>query len=254
MRTMLTSQGDVHTRFPLLYDLHHADDLEDIPFWLSLATETSGAILELGCGTGRVLAPLVQRGLRVFGLDHDPAMLAYLLQSRHLGANRRLVCAEASRFHFDSSFSLVIFPCNTYSSLPAELRLQVLQRTREHLSPGGLFVASLPNPALLAGMPEHGEPELEEIRIDPQDGSPLQISSAWERSAGLFKITWMYDRLFPDGRVERTTVHQAQYLSPPETYLDELKSVGFQALQTSGDFERLPYSETSPYLILLARR
>jgi SAM-dependent methyltransferase len=254
MRTMLTSQGDVRSRFPLLYDLHHASDLEDIPFWLSLAAEANGAILELGCGTGRVLAPLVQHGYRVYGIDQDPAMPTYLLQARRLGTNRWLICAEASRFHLGVTFSLVIFPCNTYSSLPVDERLQVLQRVREHLSPGGIFAASLPNPAILWDMPEQGDPELEEIHLHPLDDSPVQISSAWERSPGQFKITWTYDHLFPDGGVERTRVDQIQLLTPPETYLSELKSMGFHALQTFGDFERTSYSKDSPYLIILARR
>ena len=61
--------------FPELIHAHHNRHLEDLPFWLDLAGETGDPLLELGCGTGRLLVPLGQAGHRVIGVDHDPAML-----------------------------------------------------------------------------------------------------------------------------------------------------------------------------------
>ena len=49
---------------PSVYHAHHNRHLEDLPFWLDLAAQTGDPLLELGCGTGRVLIPLAQAGYR----------------------------------------------------------------------------------------------------------------------------------------------------------------------------------------------
>ena len=51
-------------------------------------------MLELGCGTGRVLVPLAQSGFLTVGMDHDPAMLKFL--QANMGTQYR-VCADVSR-------------------------------------------------------------------------------------------------------------------------------------------------------------
>jgi ubiquinone/menaquinone biosynthesis C-methylase UbiE len=64
---------DVFARF---YDLDTEGYEEDLAFWLSLARRTGGPILELACGTGRVMLPLAEQGFAVVGVDISPAMLA----------------------------------------------------------------------------------------------------------------------------------------------------------------------------------
>src|SRR5207302_10604119 len=48
----------------------------DLPLYLELAAAEGGRVLELACGTGRVLVPLAEAGNRVVGLDASPHMLA----------------------------------------------------------------------------------------------------------------------------------------------------------------------------------
>src|SRR3989304_6386186 len=67
-----------NNQFPLLYPTHHSLHPEDLPLWLELASRCGGQILELGCGTGRVLTPLAEAGHRVYGLDRDAGVLAVL--------------------------------------------------------------------------------------------------------------------------------------------------------------------------------
>ncbi len=57
--------------FPLFYHAQHQNYLEDLPFWLGLAATQGSPILELGCGSGRVLLPLALAGHRVLGIDND---------------------------------------------------------------------------------------------------------------------------------------------------------------------------------------
>ena len=55
-----------------LYHAHHSRNLEDLPFWQELARQQGSPILELGCGSGRVLLPLARAGYNVVGLEREP--------------------------------------------------------------------------------------------------------------------------------------------------------------------------------------
>ncbi|MBE3132115.1 MAG: class I SAM-dependent methyltransferase, partial [Acidobacteria bacterium] len=48
----------------------------DVPFWTRLARRAGGPVLELGCGTGRVLMPVAATGVRLVGVDLSAPMLA----------------------------------------------------------------------------------------------------------------------------------------------------------------------------------
>jgi SAM-dependent methyltransferase len=61
---------------PVIYDDENKDFEPDWPFYLSLAQQVSGSVLEMGCGTGRVTIPLAQKGIDMTGLDIVPGMLA----------------------------------------------------------------------------------------------------------------------------------------------------------------------------------
>jgi SAM-dependent methyltransferase len=238
--------------YPLLYDLHHATHLEDLPLWLSLAEQFGDPLLELGCGTGRVLLPLARAGHRTVGLDRDPAMLAYLLRFKDLPTHSHVFCADMTAYRLDLLFALALLPCNTYSTLTASERVKTLRLARAHLQPGGLFVASLANPMLLEKVPATGETEVEQVFFYPQSGHPIQVSSAWQRSTDIFIVIWYYDHLYPDGRVERLTLRQEHHLASLEKYQAEIEGCGFTSLTTLGDFDRSPYNVRSPHLILLA--
>lgn len=240
--------------FPYFYHLHHSLHPEDIPFWISLAEEYGEPVLELGCGTGRVLTPLAEAGFEVFGLDHDPEMLSFLRRSLplRLQARTHIFLADLSAFHLSIEFPLIIMPCNTLSTLPKETRAVCLARVSQHLSTQGLFAASLPNPVAFQQLPEHGEPDLEETLVDPIDGTSILVSSEWNRTPDRFVVTWHYDRQLVEGGEERLTVEISHDLALREDYLNELGSAGLQEVASFGSFRRSRYRPASPDLILTA--
>ncbi len=244
---------------PLLYHAHHNRHLEDLLFWLKLAEMQGGPILELGCGTGRVLIPLAQAGYHVFGLDNDLAMLSLLRANlaalESPPAHRPTVFqADLCAFHLAESFQLILLPCNTWSTLEGAERRAALRCIREHLRPGGLFAVSLPNPEAFFELPNRGEAEVEEEFEHPLTGATVQVSSAWERTGEHFVVSWHYDHLLPRGGARRMTAQARHTLDSAETYQGEIRDANLEVVACYGDFDGAVYLPTAPNLILLARR
>ena len=234
-------------QFPILYDEQHRTYLEDIPFWISLAEQYGNPVLELGCGTGRVLFPLQQAGHETLGLDRDQGMLRLLCQ-KHPGM---VICADMTDIPIKGFFRLVILPCNTYLTLHKEERKKLLECVARIIHPDGIFAVSLPNPWLLRALPESMETDVEEIIEHPSDGNPVQISNSWQRSSTQLDIFWHYDHLFPDGTIQRLSIEQSYSLQPPQEYEEEFKQAGFEVKAKYGNFDQSPFQRTSPNLIFL---
>ena len=233
---------------PDLYHSHHTNYLEDLPYWITLADQADGPILELGCGTGRILHYLRQEGFTVYGLDHDMRMLRYLKQ--HMPA-APVFTADLTRFHLGIKFSLIFLGCNTYSTLSSAQRQAALACIDQHLQTGGMFAASLPNPLDLIEMGSSEEAGPEETFFDPRTGDPVQVSSSWQTHQNQVTIYWHYDQLLPDGQVSRTTHSTTHFRDPVENYLQELHNQGFD-VHTDGEFNSAPYSQSTDLLILRA--
>jgi SAM-dependent methyltransferase len=241
--------------FPALYHSHHIRNPEDQNFWLDLAKRYGARILELGCGTGRVLLPLTEAGYPTYGLDRDAQMLSFLKEITPVGLRSQVNTFQGDlcAYHLAAQFSLILLPCNTYSTLSPSQRAQALQRVRQHLQPSGIFAASMPNPVLLESLPLQSDPEIEEVFPHPQDGEPVQVSSAWKRTRQQAAFTWYYDHLLPDGKVHRTTQQVIHYITPIETIKSELNAAGLEITDLYGNFDKSPYTIQASYLILLAR-
>ncbi len=233
---------------PELYHSHHNLYKDDLAFWHDLTAQFGQPVLELGCGTGRVLLPLRQQGINVIGLDLEPAMLA-VLKTQDPAAP--VLAADLRQFHFSTLFPLILLPCNTWSIFTAPQRQAALNTITRHLTPGGCFCVSLPNPAILIDLGDSDDIEIEDTFPHPQTGNPVQVSSTWETRDEHITVFWHYDHLLPDGQIERTTHHISHQLDQTETYLNELHAAGFE-ITTWGDFDRSLYDEDSPSLIVQA--
>ena len=242
-------------QFPLLYHTHLSLHPEDLPLWLDLAARCGAPILELGCGTGRVLTPLAEAGYGVYGMDKDAGMLAVLQRALRPDCKPwvRLLLGDFAAIPLKIGFNLILMPCNTFSTLSQDIRLIVLKQVKTCLAPGGMFAASLPNPELMYHLPRRGEAQIEDVFFHPADGEPVQVSSQWERIADQLAVTWDYDHLLPDGRVERLSTRVHHYLASREEYGSEFNTAGLQLTALFGDYDRSEYTPRSPYLILLAQ-
>src|SRR5512139_4057184 len=91
---------------PALYDQENADFEPDGPFFLSLAQQTGGAVLELGCGTGRITIPFARQGITITGLDVLAPMLDFA-KNKAPDLPIRWVQADARAFQLGRQFRFI---------------------------------------------------------------------------------------------------------------------------------------------------
>lgn len=241
---------------PILYQAQHADYSEDIPFWLELARNQGGPILELGCGPGRVLVALTNAGYNCIGLDYDLNMLLLLkknlLSQQLFGVN--VIVADMTSIPLQQIFPLIILPCNTYSTLNNKKRKTLLKFVFEHLTLGGVFTVSIPNPYLFGSLDSTSEAEFDEFFPHPITNYPVQVTWQMSIKRDHVMLVWHYDHLYPDGNVKRLDVQIHHERTTKDQYLSEFKSAGFSLTSLYGDFSHSPYNQDSPHLIIMAQK
>src|SRR3954471_22306929 len=91
------------------YDREHAHFSEDLDLYRNFAEACGGKILELACGSGRVLLPLAHEGYTLTGVDTSDAMLNIArqrLQEEGLIARCTLVQQDMSALQLNQKFRL----------------------------------------------------------------------------------------------------------------------------------------------------
>src|SRR5213075_3000035 len=125
-----------------LYDLCCERLDFDLDFYLGLARAAGGPVLDVACGTGRILLPCLKAGADVEGLDLFPNMLARLQQKAAvLGFEPKLHHANMAGFRLPRRYVLIMITFNAFvHNLTTGDQLATLNACREHLQPGGLLV------------------------------------------------------------------------------------------------------------------
>jgi SAM-dependent methyltransferase len=128
--------------FARIYDAWSADMTEDVDFYVELAREAEGPVVELAVGTGRVAIPIAERtGKRVIGIDSSPAMLDVARErAAAAGVELDLQLGDMRDFMATEPAALVICPFRALLHLPTwRDRRTVFERVAAALGPGGRF-------------------------------------------------------------------------------------------------------------------
>ena len=239
-----------------LYDLEHAGLRDDADLYLSYAQRSGGPILELGCGTGRLMAPLVEGGYEVTGVDASAPMLRL--------AERRLAALPSGRWRLvetvleelagvpEEGFGLALCAMNTWAHLadPADA-LRALERTRRALRPAGLLVLDLEDPERWA--PGRGELLLAGAWEDDGALVTKTVSSLYEPREGVEHVTFLWDRVH-GGKLERTCARTIMRPYRRAELEQLLERAGYTMEEALGSWEMEPYAGRGDRLILVAAR
>lgn len=250
---------DPYASIAELYDLEHAGFRDDIDLLLSFADIVGGPILEMGCGSGRILLPLAGAGHDVTGVDRSAVML-----ERARAATREGAFAGSIRFMQGSMteagsapggpFGLVIFSLNALMHLPtvAEQRA-ALEAAMRALDPKGQLIIDSMNPT-----PDHlsslGSAPILEGSWELRDGSTVD---KWAHrhvhppTQTIDTLLW-YDTVEPDGTLQRKRSRfPLRYIHPAELEL-MLELAGFSEVRMYGSYDMDPLDDESERLFVTA--
>ena len=133
---------DPYAGFAAIYDQWSAPMTEDVAFYVDLAREAHGPIVELAVGTGRVAIPMAQAvERRVIGIDRSPAMLAIARQRAvEAGVELDLRESDLRELELVEPAALITCPFRSLLHLPTWAdRRHVFERVAASLRPGGRF-------------------------------------------------------------------------------------------------------------------
>ena len=166
---------------PELYDLALQGFADDLGFWLDEARRAARGraprVLEVGCGTGRVLLHLRSQGIDVEGIDLSEPMLARLAaKATARGIEARAHRGDMRDFTTPHRYDRVFVPFNAFAHCETiEDQLRCLQCCREHLEPGGAVVIDMSYPSLDYWLDTRTERVLETESRDPATGSVVRM-------------------------------------------------------------------------------
>ncbi|UCZ55056.1 class I SAM-dependent methyltransferase [Bacillus shivajii] len=114
----------------------------DVEFYSDRLASCTGDILEPGVGTGRILIPLLESGLKVDGFDVSPEMLKICRNNcEKRGLNSKLFKGHMESFSLDTEYEAIIVPTGTFLLLHRrEDSIKALKNFYNHLSNGGKLI------------------------------------------------------------------------------------------------------------------
>jgi SAM-dependent methyltransferase len=257
---------DVYTLIAELYDyVVPYQNRSDVSFFVEAATQAGGPVLEVGCGTGRILIPTARAGVEITGLDLSPHMLGVCrerlkAEPDQVRSRVRLVEGDMRHFEIPQPFSLVTLPFRPFQHLTTVGdQLACLDCIHQHLETGGKLILDIFNPWLeaLAGQ-KIGEEMSDEPEFSMPDGRRV-IRRHKIASRDVFNqinhVELIYYVNHPDGREERLVQ------SFPMRYIFRFEAehmltrAGFEVEQLYADYDKSPYGSKYPgELIFVARK
>jgi SAM-dependent methyltransferase len=222
--------------FAPIYDDWSAHMTEDVPFYVELARETEGAIVELAVGNGRVAIPVAREtGRKVIGIDRSPAMLAEAAKRAEAeGVNLELREGDMRDLELDEPAGLIYCPFRSLLHLPTwSDRRRVFERVAAALRPEGRFVW---NSFVLS---PH--------RAAESDGN-------WEVQAG---VRHRIDHVPADNRIDITLesgAHVSLWWVTRGEWEGLIDVAGLEVEALYGDFDRRSFDEESREFVWVARK
>jgi len=247
---------DDYARF---YDWENAQTMgrRDVRFWQRLASRTSGPVLELGCGTGRVAVPMARAGAHVVGIDRSASMLDRArkrMRRAKLDGALQLVRGDVRHLPFpDASVGLVAAPYGILQSLLDDATLDAaLASAHRVLRKGGTLGIDLVSDLIawgeydrrvkLQGRVGRGETRItliESVRQDRAHGLTLFDQEFLERR-GLVSNSHRFSLAFRTVSVQDMTAR--------------LERHGFRVSAVLGDYEGGSWDPRADVWLILATR
>jgi ubiquinone/menaquinone biosynthesis C-methylase UbiE len=216
--------------------------------YLALAGDTPQAILDMGCGTGRLAVALAERGHRVTGADPSAGMMR--VARNRPGAERvTWIDSDAKSLALETRFDLIFMTGNVFQVFLADEDVRATLRTlRRHLAPDGRLAFETRNPR-----PEEWRgwtPALTREIFDVPGVGAVEVHYDIAAASGAFVTYETHYRFGPDDvAVGRDTLR----FTTQEELAAFLVEAGFSDVTWFGDWDRSPLTPQSPEFVVVAR-
>jgi SAM-dependent methyltransferase len=249
-------QFDAFARY---YDADYGAIDDDLPFYRELARRADGPVLEVMCGSGRLLLPLARAGLRLAGVDISGAMLKLAherLAAAGLAERVELLEADIRERAPRGPFGLAIVAINSFMHLANTAdQLAALRQIHAALRPGGLLALDLFNPEPRFLTEQRGALALDKS-FSLADGTRVQkfVAQHVDMAAQISQVTFIYDELDAEGHVRRGTLPFTMRWLYRYELEHLLARAGFALEGVYGSYELDDYSAESELLLAVARK
>lgn len=241
------------------YDWENARTVarRDVPFWQRLAAAQDRAVLELGCGTGRIAVPVARAGVDLVGIDRSVEMLERArqrLRRARLPGRARLVRGDIRSLPFRSrpGFGLVMAPYGILQSLTHERDLRAtLESVARVLRRGGLFGIDL-----VPDLPRWSEyTRRTSLAGTLGRGTRLTLIESVRQDRARRLTIFDHEYIARRGRERRVHRFSLTFrtLSVPQM-VRRLEATGFRIQAVLGDYQGGPWDTRADVWIILAAR
>jgi SAM-dependent methyltransferase len=220
-------------------------EYEDAHFYREAIELGDGPALEVACGTGRLLVPLLQAGLDVEGSDISADMLAICkAKGEAAGVRPRLHAGPMQAMDLGKKFRTIIIPyCSFQLLLNRDDAMAALSRFHKHLEPGGkLYVSNYtPWEDLFAQKTWY----VRRVAQRPDDGATVLMHEATScNRVEQIQTDWIKYEIYLRGRLEETQMHcmKMRWYFPHEFEM-MAKAAGFGSFAAYGDYTFEPLND-----------
>ena len=243
-------------RFARLYDWEHDGYLADVDVHVGFARRFGGPVLELACGTGRLLAPLARAGFAVTGVDSSAPMLERArerLATLELAAT--LVQQPMQTLNVGATFRTIIIGLDSFGLLLTRNdQLKALQAARQRATHDGRIIIDVAN-GNLRGASEPGEELVHDLTLPDQvSGRPITkfVLRRPMPSEQLDELMFFYDEQDARGYLRRSMVElKLRWFTRFELEL-LLQTAGWHVEEVYGDYGLGEFGPSSDRLIVVA--
>jgi SAM-dependent methyltransferase len=248
------------------YDEAYAtkEDLDDLKFYVDMAKSNGGPVLELACGTGRILLPIAREGIAIHGVDNSLPMLNVLQDKLRQEPKdvRELVSTahgDIRNFRSNREYSLVIIPFRPLQHMyTVEDQLAALQTAAFHLELGGTLVFDVFYPKFDSLNSKVGEEVLELVWTPKSDRS--KVIRRYFRKESVDKINQNFSAtfIFRTYQGERLIQEETEALRMSYYTYPHLRALflltGLETVEEYGSFERTPLDNEAQQMIFVLKR
>jgi SAM-dependent methyltransferase len=239
--------------YPDLYDALLPVGAE-VPFYVDLARQQAGAVLELACGTGQLTIPIALQGLPTVGLDQSRAMLdAAKRRASAVSASVGFLQGDMRDFAFGPEFNLIIVARNSLLHLLSTVDLlAALTAVRRHLAQDGVFAFDIFNPDVrLLARPLGQRFPVMEVSTTRFGQLSVEATHDYDSATQVNRGTWYISA--PDRRDAWTVPLVLRSIFPQELPL-LLSAAGLELISRFGELSRAPFGPRSRVQVCLCRR